>query len=42
MRHVFLKNAMEYAGYLCSEIAGTCKNCRDLQKLQFDEKEKKK
>ena len=26
---------------LCDEIAGTCKNCGNLQKLQFDEKELK-
>ena len=25
---------------LCDEIAGTSKNCRNLQKLWFDEKEK--
>ena len=27
---------------LCDETMGTCKNCGNLQKLQFDEKEKKK
>ena len=25
---------------LCDEIAGTCKNCGNVQKLRFDEKEK--
>ena len=33
---------MEYAGYLCNEIAGACKNCGNLQKLRFDEKVEKK
>ena len=37
MRHIFLKNAMEYAIYdiyaiLCDEIAGTCKNCSLMKK----------
>ena len=30
MQHVFLKNAMEYVGYLCNLLPmkpGTCKNC---------------
>ena len=36
MRQVFLKNLI-----LCNEIAGTCKNRGSLQKLRFDEKEKK-
>ena len=39
LRHVFLKNAMEYAGYFCNFMRW---NCGNLQKLQFDEKEKKK
>ena len=32
MRHVFLKNAMKYAAFLCDEIAGTCGKMRELAK----------
>ena len=39
MRHIFLKNAMEYAGYLWNFMWW---NCGNLQKLWFDEKERKK
>lgn len=33
LRDIFLKNAMEDAGYLCNEIGGTSQNCVNLQKL---------
>lgn len=42
MQHFFLKNAMQYAGYLWNEIVGICQNVQELAETVGAGKKNKK